>query len=1518
MRNIRKFVWLICLSSITQTVSAQYLGGGGDGHSADGGTFSLGCTIPAAERAALVELFNATNGPSWTDNTNWNTTADPSLWYGVVVDGCHVIELHLDGNNLDGNIPEAIGDLGQLRQLSLSYNLIYTIPDDLNSLNEITHLDISNNQIYSELPPDWENLVLLRELRLNNNHFEGSIPPGLGDLINLRILDLGDNQLSGTIPPELGNLTRLIELYLDHNHLSGEVPGALGPLGSFDLGVADFSNNQLTGMVVFNAEVMDLDISNNMLDFEDIEPILDQLPTGVNYSPQADLPPGGVITFTVGGTLTIPFSAGGTMNEYVWYQNNTDLASGSPTYVKTDATANDAGVYRLRIENSLAPALVLQTEPYIVIQDGCSGVPRSSGTVDLSFNAGVGDADQGGNIYLQGTNILAVLGNNVVDGTPVDGVLRYQPDGTLDPSFNIGSVSPGREALVVLPDNSILIGESSGTYGYISKWDADGNLDPSLNSTLHQWYSGTIRSMAVQSDGRIVACHNAYNTNDYIDRIMPDGSPDGSFIQLPDFHATVIRVRPDDMMLAGGYYITATGEYDPAIHLLDVNGEVNDEFLGFMSDDGGRIYDMAIQPDGKIIVVGSFRTFNDDHALGIARLTSNGETDFTFQAMGITQVFSPDAMINNVELQPDGKIVISGRFESINGSQRISVARLNSDGSLDCSFDPAIGPQPADPADPARLVTGIAIQPDKKILLSGNFVSFDGEARTAIVRLSGEPVAGIIISLQPVNETVCNDEAVTFTTAATGAANITYRWQFSPDGITPFADISEATDATLTSDQLAAGFYRCRIEGDGVTPVTTNVVTLTVNTVTVPTGTGASLCGPGVVTLTASGATDGQYRWYTTSTGGSPNAGEVNGVFTTPSLSTTTIYYAAILIGGCESPRTAITATINSLPAAPGATGGFSCVAAPILLQASGGSDGSYRWYTTASGGTAISGEVNSIYTTPSIATTTTYYVTLHNGTCESNPRVAATATIGSGGPPPTVTHGGRCDPGPVSLTASGGSDGEYRWYDVATGGSPLAGEVNGTYTTPSISVTTTYYVTIHNGSCETSPRTAVTATVGAGGPGPAVVGATRCGPGAVTLSASGGTDGQYRWYDVATGGTSLAGETNATFTTPSITSTQTWYVSIDTGCESERIAVTATVATVPGAPLTTAGARCAPGTVTLSASGSADGNYRWYTASSGGTAITGEVNATYTTPSIATTTSYFVSVHDGVCESARTEVIATVNTVPGFPVTTGASALAPASVTLTAAGALPGQYRWYTTPTGGTAIPAQVNATYVTPVLSVSTTYYVAIHDGNCEGARAPVLALMIANQAPVIQPPTAQASVGGSVTLSLTAFISDPDNNLDLTTLEVTGQPLSGAGASIDPQYNLVLDYSGIRFTGTDRMTIGVCDLLGACTTQEVQVEVVGDLFVFNAISPNGDDKNPILYIQHIDLLPETRNNKVSVFNRWGDQVFETTDYDNVSRVFDGMGRNGEPLPTGTYYYKIDFANGAPSKTGYIQINH
>jgi gliding motility-associated-like protein len=353
-----------------------------------------------------------------------------------------------------------------------------------------------------------------------------------------------------------------------------------------------------------------------------------------------------------------------------------------------------------------------------------------------------------------------------------------------------------------------------------------------------------------------------------------------------------------------------------------------------------------------------------------------------------------------------------------------------------------------------------------------------------------------------------------------------------------------------------------------------------------------------------------------------------------------------------------------------------------------------------------------------------------------------------------------------------------------------------------------------------------------------------------------------------------------------------------------------APIATVAGVPT------CSNTSVTLTATGAvALQEYRWYDAAIGGTLISS--SASFTSPTLTSDATYYVSLFDGACsyESTRVPVIVTVNPLPAAPaISNPAPVCTAASVTLTASGGADGDYRWYD---AGSLIAGEVNSMYTISNLSATKTLQVSIFDGTCEGNKTSVTVTVQPCNPPVVAVATTTAFIEGLVTINLEALINDEDDNLDPSTLQITEQPASGAPASLNG-FELTIDYTGFPFTGSDRVGIEACDLTDLCTEQQITIELGGDVTVFNGFSPNGDGLNEFFKIQYIDILPESQSNKVFIYNRWGDEVFSVRDYNNDDRVFNGESNNGKKLSTGTYFYKIVFSNGKKTLTGFLELKY
>ena len=257
-------------------------------------TASLATAANEDDSLSLVDLYNNTGGPNWTDNTNWLTDS-VYKWKGVVLnENGRVTGIDLTGNNLTGQLPASISKLTALNYLYLHENnltgdvpaeiglltnlealyltgngfagaipkelgditgLIWLglgsndlsgeLPVELFQLANLKFLDVSKNQLTGSIPSEIVNLAEIEALFFENNNFSGSIPKELGSLTNLKQLALYRNNLSGTVPAELGNLSNLTQLYLHANSLTGDLPAELQNLSNLEY--LYLSSNKLTG-----------------------------------------------------------------------------------------------------------------------------------------------------------------------------------------------------------------------------------------------------------------------------------------------------------------------------------------------------------------------------------------------------------------------------------------------------------------------------------------------------------------------------------------------------------------------------------------------------------------------------------------------------------------------------------------------------------------------------------------------------------------------------------------------------------------------------------------------------------------------------------------------------------------------------------------------------------------------------------------------------------------------------------------------------------------------------------------------------------------------------------------------------------------------------------------------------------------------------------------------------------------------------------------------------------------------
>ncbi|NDK54598.1 Ig-like domain-containing protein [Pontibacter fetidus] len=559
------------------------------------------------------------------------------------------------------------------------------------------------------------------------------------------------------------------------------------------------------------------------------------------------------------------------------------------------------------------------------------------------------------------------------------------------------------------------------------------------------------------------------------------------------------------------------------------------------------------------------------------------------------------------------------------------------------------------------------------------------------------------------NTTICSgDAAVLFVKNPDPTA--TYNWYLGGSLL--------ASGVTFTTDILA---YSTTFHVEAVSNTATActsparraaIVTVTPNIDNNSISSAQTICSGGTpYTLTGTQPTGGSgayvYQWERSEDGSNFTsiAGAVNSTYSPGTLTISTWFRRKVRAasGSCpEHVSNAVKVTVSPLPTTPLAQNSTVCYGERAQLSiTSPDASLTYKWYTTASGGSPVG--VGPTLTTESLTATTTYYVDATNTTgCVSNRR-AITATVRALPEMPQAADKTICAGRNATLSVSNPDPTlVYRWFN--TSGDLLA--TGTTYTTANLSATATYYIeasTVTSPVC-TSARKAVVVSVSPMPTMPAAEDVAICTGGSAQLSViSPDVSLTYKWYTSATGGTAIG--TGTTYTTGSLTSASTYYLEAVTaaGCVSSRSQVNVTVTPLPATPTADNVAICAGAPATLTVKDpSANLSYRWYTAATGGTLLA--TGNTYAIGSVAATTTFYIeAVTTGGCAStSRGTVTVQVTPLPATPNADNATVCAGNSTTLWVKNPEPGLiYRWYE---GGTQVATGIS--YTTAVLNYSATY--------------------------------------------------------------------------------------------------------------------------------------------------------------------------------------------------------------------
>jgi len=423
------------------------------------------------------------------------------------------------------------------------------------------------------------------------------------------------------------------------------------------------------------------------------------------------------------------------------------------------------------VDNDFRPGVIVFSAPsYAVAENGSNVIVTllrtngALGVVSVQFTTGGGTATPGldympqGGTVLFGNNqttqtlVIPIIDDTLVEGDETFGVTIYNPSGgvtiagptnvtvtIVDNEFRPGSVGSGFDpgagannyvrSLAVQPDGRIIIGGvftnfANTNRNYIARLNTNGSLDLTFNPGVGA--SAPVSSVAVSPDSKVLLGGAFTNVNgaafNRVARLNTNGTPDANFNQGPVFDAAVnvIAAYANGRVVAGGGFTL------PAHSLirLRLDATVDTSFtLGAGAN--GPVHCEAVQTNGQVLIGGAFTAWNGAPLTRVARLNSDGTLD---------QNFSPNAITNgtvySVAAQPDGKVVLGGDFFTTAKTNRVGLARLNPDGSLDTSFNPGKGAN--------GTVFALGLNSQGKVIIAGNFTTVNSTNRNRLARLNAD------------------------------------------------------------------------------------------------------------------------------------------------------------------------------------------------------------------------------------------------------------------------------------------------------------------------------------------------------------------------------------------------------------------------------------------------------------------------------------------------------------------------------------------------------------------------------------------------------------------------------------------------------------------------------------------------------------------------------------------------------------------------------------------------------------
>ena len=370
----------------------------------------------------------------------------------------------------------------------------------------------------------------------------------------------------------------------------------------------------------------------------------------------------------------------------------------------------------------------------------------AAGIADAAFAPRLQNAGSASALALQPDGKVLLGGNfTELNGQAVHRLVRMQPGGALDAGFAAatGVLPSPVTSLALQPNGKVVVGTGEGVSRYEASGSPDTSFTPFVSGPGYSVFG--ITSLALQADGRVLVAGNLNGTANGtlingLARLTTAGTVDPGFVRAANDPVVGISAGADAVLVQADGRIVLAGRFRPSPQTsiyrvvryastgaLDATFNNTATYSYTTTTALGRVFALAQQADGKLLVGGSFNQIDGVPRNDVARLTTTGALDASF-----TSSVSVSGAVRALAIQPNGRVLLGGNFNTGSTPVRSNLARVLDNGQLDATFGST--------ANPNIQVSSIGVQANGAILLAGSFTTVGGQARAGVARITAANV----------------------------------------------------------------------------------------------------------------------------------------------------------------------------------------------------------------------------------------------------------------------------------------------------------------------------------------------------------------------------------------------------------------------------------------------------------------------------------------------------------------------------------------------------------------------------------------------------------------------------------------------------------------------------------------------------------------------------------------------------------------------------------------------------------